>query len=157
MTNLVTGPADAVSLPEQETGLARDSGLALAGFVHDDDQRLTLRLEDPESGRTVEIRVPAVALRLLARALTSMAEGHSVALLPVDAELSTQQAADLLGVSRPYLVKLLEEGRIPFRKVGAQRRVRLDALRLYIANYQRQASAALAEMAADAQRAGLYD
>jgi excisionase family DNA binding protein len=86
-----------------------------------------------------------------------MAEGHSVTLLPLDAELSTQQAADLLGVSRPYFVKLLEEGRIPFRKVGAQRRVRLEALRHYIANYQQEASAALEEMTADAQRAGLYE
>jgi excisionase family DNA binding protein len=157
MTNLITGPAEAVSLPEEEAGLARDTSLALAGFVHDDEQHLRLRLEDPESGKTVEVSVPAAALRLMAKALASMAEGHSVTLLPLDAELSTQQAADLLGVSRPYFVKLLEEGRIPFRKVGAQRRVRLEALRHYIANYQQEASAALEEMTADAQRAGLYE
>ncbi len=78
-------------------------------------------------------------------------------LLPLDADLSTQQAAELLGVSRPYFVKLLEEGKLPFRKVGSQRRVRLEALRRYIAEYQREASADLEEMSADAQRAGLYE
>ena len=134
MTNLITGPAEAVSLPEEEAGLARDTSLTLAGFVRDDGQRLTLRLEDPQSGNTVEVSVPAAALRLLAKALASMAEGQSVTLLPLAADLSTQQAADLLGVSRPYFVKLLEEGRMPFRKVGAQRRVRLEVLRRYIAN-----------------------
>lgn len=157
MTTVLSGSVEAVSLPEEDATLARDTGLALAGFVHDDERRLTLRLEDRQSGQTVEVSVPAAALRILIKALASLSEGHSVTLLPLDAYLSTQQAADLLGVSRPYFVKLLEGGKIPFRKVGAQRRVRLEALRRYIATYQQEASAALDQMSADAQHAGLYE
>jgi excisionase family DNA binding protein len=62
-----------------------------------------------------------------------------------------------MGVSRPYLVKLLEEGRIPFRKVGSQRRVRFEALRRYLETYQREAVQALSAMTTEAQQRGLYE
>ncbi len=154
---VLSGSVEAVSLPEEDAALARDTSRTLAGFVRDGERRLELRLEDCQSGQTVEVSVPEAALRLLVKALANLSEGHSVTLLRLDADLSTQQAADLLGVSRPYFVKLLEEGKLPFRKVGAQRRVRLDALRRYIARYQQDSSAALDGMTEDAQRAGLYE
>jgi excisionase family DNA binding protein len=154
---VLSGPVEAVSLPKKEASEARDASRALAGFINDHERRLTLRLEDRPSGQTVEVSVPAAALRLLVKALASMSRGHSVALLPLDADLSTQQAAELLGVSRPYFVKLLKEGKLPFRKVGAQRRVRLEALQRYIADHQQEALADLAEMVAESQRLGLYE
>jgi excisionase family DNA binding protein len=77
--------------------------------------------------------------------------------VPLQAELSTQQAAELMGVSRPYFVKLLEQGRIPFRKVGEQRRVRYQDLLRYLEEYQREAAAAVSEMSAEAQRLGFYE
>ena len=86
-----------------------------------------------------------------------MADGHLVTLVPLQAELSTQQAAELMGVSRPYFVKLLEQGEIPFRKVGEQRRVRYQDLLRYLDEYQRTATTALAEMTAEAQALGLYE
>lgn len=75
--------------------------------------------------------IPTKALHLLAVILSSMAQGKAVSLIPSDSEISTQQAADLLGVSRPHLVKLLEKGTIPFKKVGSHRRVLLEDLLIY--------------------------
>jgi excisionase family DNA binding protein len=72
--------------------------------------------------------VPKKAVYLLFDILSNMAEGKSITLVPSDTELTTQQAADMLNVSRPHLVKLLEVGKIPFKKVGAHRRIELKQL-----------------------------
>ncbi len=157
MATLLHGPVEPYALPAGEAQGARESSEAIADLVGDGEQPVMVRLEDPETGRHVEATLSAAVLRLLTEALAQMAEGRAVTLLPVDAELSTQQAADLLGVSRPYFVKLLEEGRIPFRKVGSQRRVRFDALRRYMEEYQREAVQALEAMTAAAQKLGLYE
>ena len=63
--------------------------------------------------------------------LSNMAEGKSVTLIPSDSEVSTQQAADMLNVSRPHIIKLLEDGAIPFKKVGSHRRIQLKDLMKY--------------------------
>src|SRR5579872_3187455 len=107
MNSLLSGPVQSVSLPEQETGLARESSDLLAHFVNGDSQPLTLRLENRQTGQQIEATVPAVAVRVLAEMLARMSEGYPVTLIPLQAQLSTQQAADLLGVSRPYFIKLL--------------------------------------------------
>ena len=89
--------------------------------------------------------------------LSQMSAGDSVTLAQMGAELSTQQAAELLGVSRPYFIKLLEQGKMPFRKVGNQRRVRYFDVIQYKNDYCLAANAALDEMTEEAQRLGLYD
>jgi excisionase family DNA binding protein len=85
-----------------------------------------------DSGETIQ--VPKKAYLLFIEIIEQMAQGKSVHLLPGDSELTTQQAADILNVSRPYVVKLLEEGKIPFKKTGSHRRVRLADLM----NYKKQ-------------------
>lgn len=156
MRTLLAGPVRSISMPEQETGIARESGKALAEFIHHETGSVTLTVQSDETGRRVEMAVPAAAVRLLAEARTQIGRGHAVSVVGLHAELSTQQAADLLGVSRTYFVKLLEQGAIPFRKVGEQRRVRYASLLRCVEEYQHAASAALAEVTAEAERLGLY-
>ena len=95
------------------------------------------------------------AFRLLNDILAEMAKGRGVTLLPVRPELTTQQAADLLNVSRPYLIGLLEQGKIPFRLVGQHRRVRLDDLMAYRQKDDEARRRIADELTADAQELGM--
>lgn len=96
--------------------------------------------------------VPVGVLRLLARMLEETASGNAVAVSPVDAELTTQQAADLLSVSRPYLVKLLDERRIPFRRVGNRRRILLADVMAFKHDDESERRAIAAELSAKAEQ-----
>ena len=99
--------------------------------------------------------VPPEAARLLARILTEFAKGNAVTVVPVNAELTTQEAAEFLNVSRPHLVSVLEAGKLPFRKVGTRRRVRLaDLMRFKEIEHAKQKQA-LDGLAAEAQKLGL--
>jgi excisionase family DNA binding protein len=107
------------------------------------------------SGKEVEI--PGTIHEVLARVVHELARGNGVSVIPVDAELTTQQAADLLNVSRPYLIKLLEEERvIPFHKAGRHRRIRLQDLLEYKKQRDSERRALLGKLSRDAQDVGLY-
>jgi len=99
--------------------------------------------------------VPKEAFDLLLEILGQMANGNAVTIVPIQAEFTTQQAADFLNVSRPFLIDLLEKGRIPFRKVGTHRRVRFEDVLAYRKGDAQQRAAVLDELAAIAQEQGM--
>lgn len=102
-----------------------------------------------------ELVVPRAAVELLATVLAHMASGQGVSVVPAHAELTTQQAADLLNVSRPHLIGLLEAGEISYRKVGKHRRVRASSLLEYMRADDRRRRAAADELSALTQEMGL--
>lgn len=113
-----------VTPSETDVLLAGKTGKRLAALLKSHGTGPIKLTEKGESGETLEI--PASAMRLLVELLTEMAQGHAVTLMPVQEEISTQQAADMLNISRPFLVQILEKGEIPFRKVGTRRRIKLE-------------------------------
>ena len=109
-----------------------------------------LRIQLEGSNQIVEL--PVGAVRMLVDLLAEMAAGHAVTIIPIHAELTTQQSADLLGVSRPFLIEQLEKKAIPFRKVGSHRRIRFGDLQAYKLHMDAERTKALDELAAEAQR-----
>jgi excisionase family DNA binding protein len=122
MSSLVADFPEIVAPNEDEPRLARESSRRLASFLTAGraDFRLGIRQDDQ---REESVAIPASAFRLLADILMGMAQGNAVTLIPIHAELTTQQAANLLNVSRPFLVRLIDEGKIPSGKVGTHRRI----------------------------------
>jgi excisionase family DNA binding protein len=106
-------------------------------------------------GREVSVDLPKEAIELLVEILGQMANGNAVTIVPVNAELTTQQAAEMLNVSRPFLVGLLVEGKIPHRLVGTHRRVRVADLLAYKQQDDELRKAVQAELTAEAEKLGL--
>ncbi len=136
---------------DAEAKLARTSSRLLATCI-DHGETARLRVID---GEAEPIEVPVSALRLLVDILAQMAEGNGVTIMPVHAELTTQQAADFLNVSRPHLVGLLDRNELPYRKVGTHRRVLFKDLLDYRERSRIAARSALDELAQQAQELGM--
>ena len=140
---------DPVKPTPNEAILAQETSQRLAMML---DKQADVKLQILEQERSDEVLiVPASAMRLLVHILSEMAQGNAVTLTPIQAELSTQQAADLLNVSRPYLVQLLENGEIPHHKVGTHRRVLFEDVVRYKEDVKAKRRLALEELTAQAQ------
>ncbi len=146
---------DSLTLPT-----ARDIATALAGqralaaFLHTktETQRIDV-FDDQEQPHAIEL--PTAALRLLVNILAELAEGNAVQVMPVHAQVTTQEAADLLNVSRPHFIKLLEQGILPFHKTGKHRRIAFTDVVAYKAQRDRDSDAAMSALAAQAQEMGM--
>lgn len=131
---------------EEERKIAAESSRLLAAIIGSGKAARIRVVKDDQ-----EITVPVSAMRMLVDILAHMAEGETMTLIPQNAELTTQQAADFLNVSRPYFVKCLEEGRLAFHKVGSHRRVYFRDLVAYKEQSMAETRKALDELSAQAQ------
>jgi excisionase family DNA binding protein len=104
-----------------------------------------------------EIELPKSLFHVLRQLVYYLAHDRIVAVVPVNKELTTQEAADMLNISRPYLIKLLEQGDIPFTKTGTHRRVRFSDLMEYKKYRDSERRKGLAELTQLSQELGLYE
>lgn len=139
------------SLPvAREVAAATQGQRALAAFLSTQLETQRIQIFD-EKNEAHAVELPTSALRLLVDILSELAEGNAVKVVSIHAELTTQEAADMLNVSRPHVVKLLESGTLPFHKAGKHRRVRFADLMAYKTAQERTSAAAMEELAAQAQ------
>ena len=131
-----------------DAALARRSGQLLARYA-EADHPLRMQIADAEQETPIEL--PAGAVALLVEILETIASGRSITLVPETVELTTVQAAEILSVSRPFLIKLLDEGVLPHRKVGKHRRIRRDDVMAYKTALDQEREAVLDELVAQAQ------
>jgi len=145
---------DVTKPSKEERKVASESYDALAATL---DQ---IRSENPEieiEETEEKIKVPLKALKLLAKILKAISQGKPVSLVPIATEMTTQAAAELIGCSRPHFVKLLEEGKIPYTKVGKHRRVRYDDVMNFRSQMKENRESLIIEMMKDDEELGLYD
>lgn len=138
---------------EQEAELAA-AGSRILAACSGQGETATLRLIDNETDLTVPIK----AIHMLADILHQMAMGNAISIIPIHAELTTQQAADMLNVSRPFLIqKILDKGKLPFHMSGNHRKIYFKDLMQYKARQQKESKKILAELAQLSQDANMME
>lgn len=136
----------------RDAAIARATRQYLARFEKQ-DRPLTLHVTDGDQEAPIEL--PAGAVAMLLDILEAMAAGRGVTIIPENAELTTVQAAEVLNVSRPFLIRLLEEGVIRHRKVGTHRRIRMEDVMAYKMQIDQDREAVLDELVDDAEDQGM--
>lgn len=146
---------ETIHKPTKEEQLtAKHSLQTLEGLI----QELHTDIPEIEIAETEEkIKIPLSALKLLVKILQELSRGNPVSIVPVATEITTQAAAELLGCSRPHIVKLLEEGQIPFIKIGKHRRIKYDDLTRYQKNMKEKQRMLLQQIMETDEESGLYD
>jgi len=137
---------------EQDAAMARSSRKLLVRYAKRKGP-LALRVRDAGQDRRLELPVAAVAL--LIDILDAMAAGRGVTILPENAELTTVQAARVLNVSRPFLIKLLDGRTLPHRRVGKHRRIRIEDVLAYKRAVDQERESVLDQLAREAQETGM--
>jgi len=142
---------DPVVPSEKEIKLAAESSRILRRLEHSRNKKESTFEIQIDGKETKTIRIPISVFKMLLSILTQMADGNAVIIMPILSELTTQEAADFLNVSRPYLVRLLEEGDIPYRKVGTRRKILFRDLMNYKEKDDKKRLAALNKLIEQAQ------
>ena len=155
MATLNSDFPETITPTPDEAILAQESSRRLSRFVSTKRKKLLQLRIQPDDAPEETVSIPESAFRLLNEILTQMAKGNAVTLIPVHAELTTQQAADILNVSRPFLVEQLEKGVIPYRKVGTHRRIFFKDLMDFKEAMVRNRLKALEKLAAQSQELGM--
>lgn len=152
-------PKEPLIPSKQDQDLARRGKVVLLdAFRHQADaDRMHARLLLEVGDNRHEVELPMSTARLLLTALENMAEGRAITLTPQDAEVSTQVAADILNVSRPFVVKLVEDGHIPCRRVGSHRRLRMADVLVQKHAMESEFEQAARELTEISQELGGYD
>ena len=143
-----------IPLKAHELEVARAASERLT-YAPSGDEALTHFVYDSQNEEPIAL--PAGALAVLLDVLKFMSLGHGITLFPRLAEVSTVEAADILNVSRPYVIKLLEKGDMAFRRVGSHRRIQLKDVLAYKAESDKRMDEAMDELVALSQEHGLYD
>jgi excisionase family DNA binding protein len=149
MLHKVSKAINTILPSEEDAELAEQSSRTLSAYIGSTHSS-TLVIKKGKKQEQVEI--PSQALQLLVDILTQMSEGNAVTIVPIHQELSTQEAATLLNVSRPYLVEILKKGKIPYRKVGTKRRILTKDVLAYKMHEDEARYKALATLVEDAQK-----
>ncbi|MCC7464823.1 MAG: helix-turn-helix domain-containing protein [Saprospiraceae bacterium] len=139
---------------KQEQKIALESYYALTSLL-EQVKSSDPEIEIEETGE--KVKIPLRALQLLAKILKATSQGTPISIIPIATEMTTQAAAEFLGCSRPHLVKLLEDGEIPFTKVGKHRRVRFEDLSNYKKKKRQERERLLIEIMNDEEALELYD
>lgn len=146
---------DTLSLPTpRDIATAVAGQRVLASYLRTKTETQRIDVFD-EQHQPHAVELPTAALRLLVAILAELADGNAVQVLPVHAQVTTQEAADLLNVSRPHLVKLLEQGALPFHKTGKHRRIAFADVMAYKAARDAKSDAAMDALAQQAQQLGM--
>ena len=153
-TEIIHPPAGLAAPDKTDSRLALEAVRLLSGLAPVSRKGRSVRLQASDKTAPA-VEVPTSAFRLFLEILNQMAQGNAVTLVPSHHELTTQQAADLLRVSRPYFVKLIESGAIHYHRVGSRRRVKFENLMAYMEKVKGESREALDELAAQAQELGM--
>lgn len=135
-----------------EVELAKNSSRTLAKYLASNKVKLTLQAENNQAE---ELQLPSSIMQLLVDVLAEVSQGNAISLVPHHKEITTQEAANLLNVSRPFFVSLLEKNELPYRKVGSHRRVLLKDVLAYRETTQQLRNEALDELATLSQAEGM--
>lgn len=147
MTDLMEPTGAPVVPDESDSELAATASRELARAAK---ASISVRMDDG-----TDLQLPKLVTPLLIKILTEMAQGNAVTLIPLHAELTTQEAANLLNISRPFLNKILGRGELKFHKIGTHRRIKFSDLEEYRRTREQERAAALEALAEQAQELGM--